>query len=52
MQDNTNVGVFNLKAAMTAKELAAQIRYRGCVATLARLQAKNKVKEIIKAEGQ
>ena len=38
--------------AMTAKELAAQIRFRGCVATLVRLSAKNKVKELLRAQGK
>jgi hypothetical protein len=38
--------------AMTAKELAAQIRFRGCVATLVRLSAKSKVKELMKAQGK
>ena len=53
MQDNTNVGVSNLNATvMTAKELKAAIQFRACVVTLAKLAARNKVKEQIRARGE
>jgi hypothetical protein len=41
---------------MTAKQLAAQLRYqqqyRGAVATLCHLAARNKVKELLRASGR
>ena len=36
---------------MTAKELAQQIRYNGCVRTFAMHQARGKAKALIKARG-
>ena len=36
---------------MTAKELRAQIQRRACTVALCRLQTKDRVKEMIRAEG-
>jgi hypothetical protein len=39
------------ETVMTAKELAAQIRYNACVRTFAKMQARGRVKADIRARG-
>jgi hypothetical protein len=40
------------KTVMTAKELAAQIKFRAAVVTFIKLQARDRIKQRIRADGQ